>query len=184
MLPNYKDFGQTTLYSGLIGSGMTLAATIHAYELKNLNPKLDIVSNSKLYGIDFKPFNIEDLIKNFDKFTDKIVILDNAYITLDNRSTQTRLNRYMAYLLAQSRTRNIKWVLTSPGYNKKDALHKIDKRWRRSITNHFRVHCYKNNKLNPPVRTLLLGKIRIPKVYNYFKYFNTLDIPINPGLGK
>ena len=184
MLPNYKDFGQITLYSGFQGSGMTLAAVAHAYELKRLNPELKIISNLRLNSINYKPLNLEDLIKDFPKLYNKVILLDNAYITLDSRLSQSRINKLLVYLLAQSRTRNIRWILTSPGHTKKDALHKIDKRWRRSIKTHFRVHCYKNNKLNPQVRTLILHPYRIPKVYNYFKYYNTLDLLLNPRISK
>jgi len=67
MLPNYNNFGRVTLYSGLIGSGMTLAAITHVIELKKANPELEIISNIKLYNIDYKTFNLEDIVKDFPK---------------------------------------------------------------------------------------------------------------------
>jgi len=184
MLPNYNNFGRVTLYSGLIGSGMTLAAITHVIELKKANPELEIISNIKLYNIDYKTFNLEDIVKDFPKLYNKVILLDNAYITLDSRLSQSRINKLLVYLLAQSRSRKINWVLTSSGLTKKSSEHKLDKRWRRNITNHFRVHCYTNHRLKPEVRTLILHPYRIPKVYNYFKYYSTLDQPINPRLNK
>lgn len=89
---------------GKIGSGKTLLATRLALADKRkvyANYKIDILNYEKL-----------TLAKLFELNEPALVIIDEGYVWLESRISQSKLNRYVSYVIFQSRKRNIDIVLT------------------------------------------------------------------------
>lgn len=97
--------------SGDLGSGKTIKTVYLAYLSRKHYPKTPIFSNFKLHFTDCYLVNPEDLINM--KYKNAFIILDEAYAWLESRISSSKLNRYMSYILFQSRKRGLDFVLTA-----------------------------------------------------------------------
>lgn len=113
---------------GKVGSGKTLAAVALA-TLENQKSGKRILSNIRLNEIPYQLFDTNDLLRmmsNSDELSDCSIILDDGYMYVDSRSSQTKLNRLFSYLIMQSRMRGVDIYITT------DSMSFLDKRVRMS----------------------------------------------------
>jgi hypothetical protein len=92
------------LIEGTYGSGKTLLATKAA-----LSSDVPVLSNFKLNVPLYEPLDLSELADIKRKC---LVILDEAYVYLESRTSGRDVNRYMSYMLFQSRKRGIDFILT------------------------------------------------------------------------
>ncbi len=98
------------------GSGKTLLATAMA-----ANDGRRILSNYVLRLPNYAPVEPEDLYSITEP---TLVILDEAYTWLESRVSGNVLNRYLSYILFQSRKRQIDFILTA------QMFETVDRRFR------------------------------------------------------
>lgn len=97
--------------SGLYGSGKTIY-TVYLASLESKHyPETPIFSNFKLHLPNTELLNPEDLIKM--RYPKALIIIDEAYVWLESRISSSLINRYMSYILFQSRKRGLNFVLTA-----------------------------------------------------------------------
>jgi hypothetical protein len=96
--------GLTTIF-GDVGSGKTLLAVILA-----MNDDRPIYANFKIDSPRYRPLEPEMLATLGEEPC--LVIIDEAYIWLESRLSGKDINRYMSYILFQSRKRLISFILT------------------------------------------------------------------------
>ena len=125
--PLVSRSGVIATFEGPIGSGKTLAAVAFAYAMWE-KEKRPVYSNIRL---DF-PYKELD-IDQFDSITDSTILLDNAFLYLDNRRSQTNQNKLWSYMLSQNRKRGNMVFLATP------KLDFLDKRTRCMVDE--RVRC-------------------------------------------
>jgi len=94
------------LVLGDVGTGKTLLTTILAY----LSHKkgVEVYSNYTL-NFPYKKLTV-NMIYNIKK---GLVLLDEAYTWLEARISGSKLNRFLSYILFQSRKRGLNWILTA-----------------------------------------------------------------------
>lgn len=97
---------------GAIGSGKTLLCVILAYFSKK-----DVFSN---FQIDIKRYNELEIIDLLDLKNGIMVIIDEAYTWLESRTSLSTLNRYLSYIIFQSRKRTIDIITTSQMFSSVD----------------------------------------------------------------
>lgn len=89
-----------------MGSGKTLLSTDMA-----LTSKVPVIANYKIKSKNVHPLELEQLMHlPYEKCK---VILDEAYVYLENRVSMSKLNLYMSYILFQSRKRGIDIIITA-----------------------------------------------------------------------
>lgn len=103
---------------GILGSGKTLLLTYFASKLKDRI----IYSNYELKLENYHPLKPIDLIT---LPTNIEVFLDEGYAWLESRISASQLNRYMSYLLFQSRKRNTNFYITAPLFSTIDKRFKL-----------------------------------------------------------
>lgn len=178
-------------FEGPMGSGKTLCTTAIAWE-EHISSGRRVVAN---YDLNFEeycplrgrkeengkdhlcvvPFNFElfmKLVENELPLTQCIMILDEAYLYFEARTSSSRVNRLFYYFMAQTRKRQVDLYVTG------HQLDAYDKRLRRAID--VRGICRFNRKTQ-------VGRIRFidlrtgerrtayiegPK---YYKYFDTSE---------
>lgn len=118
---------------GDVGSGKTLYATYSA-----LRDTRTVYSNYEILNCDrYKHLEPETLYE-IKKEKPSLIVIDEAYNWLDSRVSGRAINRYLSYILFQSRKRGMAVILT-------DQLSgTIDLRFR-EMTN-FEIHCQAINE--------------------------------------
>jgi len=97
---------------GNIGSGKTLLLVIIGKHSKK-----KIFSN---FQLDLKLYNELEVIDLLNLENDIIVFIDEAYTWLESRTSMSTLNRYLSYIIFQSRKRNIDIFTTSQMFSSVD----------------------------------------------------------------
>lgn len=97
---------------GSIGSGKTLLCVILASKSSKR-----VFSN---FQIDIKNYNELEVIDLLNLENDIIVIIDEAYTWLESRTSLSTLNRYLSYIIFQSRKRNLDVFTTSQMFSSVD----------------------------------------------------------------
>lgn len=97
---------------GAIGSGKTLMCVILAFYSKK-----QIYSN---FQIDSKRYNELEVIDLLNLRRNIMVIIDEAYTWLESRTSLSTLNRYLSYIIFQSRKRTIDIYITSQMFSSVD----------------------------------------------------------------
>jgi len=105
-----------SLILGYMGSGKTLLLTAIA---KMSNKQ--IISNYHL-NIPYKPFSIYDFVNG--KYNDCLVLIDEAYVFLESRISGSIRNRYMSYMLFQSRKKTIEIIMSMQLMNTVDLRYR------------------------------------------------------------
>ena len=151
---------------GSWGSGKTLFLT---YLAKNF--KRDIYSNFKLKLKNYKPLTVIGLLNLPNNIE---VFLDEAYTWLESRVSSKALNRYLSYILFQSRKRTINIYITAQLFSS------VDTRFRQQSS--IIIFCkriddgfqYKIlNRENNCINCLVLP---FDKAKQYYKYYDTYEI--------
>lgn len=97
---------------GPIGYGKTLLAVILAYYSEK-----EVWSN---FQIDIPRYHDLEIIDLMDLQNGIIVIIDEAYTWLESRTSLSTLNRYLSYIIFQSRKRTIDIIITSQMFSSVD----------------------------------------------------------------
>jgi hypothetical protein len=95
---------------GDLGSGKTILSVNYAVKVYNANPENDLRANFKIDLPNFKYLEVENLLdieKRENPNTITQVIGDELYTWLESRVSPSKLNRFVSYILFQSRKRNI-----------------------------------------------------------------------------
>jgi hypothetical protein len=166
-------------FIGDMGSGKTLSMIRHA--VSDYNKGFKIYSNVQLKLIKYEILDMKKLIEyaegrvNLDKVT---ILLDEAHIFLDSRTSMLKRNRILSYLLLQSRKAGFNLYYTT------QYTHQIDKRLRSvtevavtCLTKTFRKEKYTLNKLTKfsSVTGIKTQNI-VFKSSDYYKYYDTRQI--------
>ena len=157
---------------GILGSGKTLLLTYFASKLKNRT----IYANYELKLENYHSLKPIDLIT---LPTDIEVFLDEGYAWLESRISASQLNRYMSYLLFQSRKRNTNFYITAPLFST------LDKRFK--LYADYIIMCERKKdgfkytsilRKNSRVKKFLFP---MSKAKEIFKYYDTYEIvePMN-----
>lgn len=101
------------LIVGNRGSGKTLFSTILAKKSKR-----EVYSNYFLNIPNYKPLEVMDFLTLPDNVD---VIIDEGYTWLESRTSGYFLNRYLSYIVLQSRKRTIDIIVTAQIYNSVDV---------------------------------------------------------------
>lgn len=150
---------------GEIGSGKTLLLTIIGSK-SNREIYSNYVLNLPLYK-ELRIINLLSLKDNIEVF------IDEAYTWLESRTSSNTLNRYLSYIVFQSRKRTINIYTTSQMFSS------VDIRFReqsniivkcKRINDDFEYIFYKNNKR---VKKYFLS---LKKAEKYFKLYDTKEI--------
>jgi RecG-like helicase len=94
--------------NGDVGSGKTLLASKIAIE----NPNVPVRANYEIKIPNFKPLAVEDLLSLEATDTGTLVLIDEAYTWLESRVSMSKINRYMSYIVFQSRKRDLDIITT------------------------------------------------------------------------
>ncbi len=111
---------------GVMGSGKSLTAVTLAK--LDYDRGREIVSNNK-YKFPSTEFTPEFLVDHMtdDSLENVTFILDEAYLFIDSRSSQTKLSKLMTYFIAQTRKRGVDMYVCI------HHIDTVDKRLRRAI---------------------------------------------------
>lgn len=164
-----------TLIIGNLGSGKTLLATVIACHTKSGTP---IFSNYALKIPNYTPLEPENLM---EKGTRGLIIMDEAYVWLESRTSGNKINRYLSYILYQSRKKGFDFILTVQN------ISALDRRFREQADRivlcnnsknmqRFEYFIYKKEFL---VYKKAIRYLSYEKAKKYYKYYDTAEI-VNP----
>lgn len=124
-----------TGFIGDIGGGKTASMVREAY-IKHIQEDKKIISNMRLnFNHQYITLdNFMSMIDNKENLTDCILLLDELHIWLDSRTSMSKRNRVVSYLLLQSRKLSIDIFYTT------QYITQVDVRVR-NLTNTL-VECY------------------------------------------
>ncbi|KKN78730.1 hypothetical protein LCGC14_0347970 [marine sediment metagenome] len=165
-----------TVITGPMGSGKTTLMTavgVLAHELDGVR----IFCNYRLTGIEhtfFRPTEFADLMEA-EELNNCIVLLDEAYLLMDSRTSGARINRLFSAFTYQARKRGVDLLVVT------HHTDHIDKRIRRAMSYRWRP------RFNPTTHVITVYskaeevghrsrfKIQADK---FWPYFDTNEIPI------
>ena len=152
---------------GNLGSGKTLFL---AYMAK-MKIKRDIYSNFLLKTNNYHPLSIIDLLDLKDNI---VVFIDEAYTWLESRTSSSTLNRFLSYVVLQSRKRTIDIYITAQLFSS------VDIRFRHQ--SNIIVKAYRNNKgflytfLNVENSNITSFLLPFNKAKKYYSIYDTYEI--------
>lgn len=164
------------MIEGTYGTGKTLLATHIAKEVDKLD--IPIYSN---YPLKLKNYHELVLSELPNLPGPLLVILDEAYVYLESRTSGRDVNRYMSYILMQSRKRQIDFLLTF------QLNSMIDLRWTNLCD--FAVESYRDNQAECFVYDVLMqngvevGTFELPfdyaekELFGLYDTFEVIDAP-------
>jgi hypothetical protein len=119
--------------TGPIGSGKTLFMTRCIYKEKMRRPEVNVATNYKLNGIDFKFINASDLFDIKQQLKDTILGIDEFHIFLDSRSFMKPSNQQLTHFILQTRHLGVNLYFTT------QDISQVDLRLRRQLD--FLAYC-------------------------------------------
>lgn len=119
---------------GRYGSGKTL---ISVYLASKTN--LPIYANFQIKIDNYHELNIRDI---FNLPNPSIIILDEAYTWLESRASSRNVNRYVSYILFQSRKRGLDIYTTSQLFRSVDVRFRIMSDFIILCSNNKRLQCF------------------------------------------
>lgn len=164
----------TNIY-GDVGTGKTLLATV-----LGIMDGREIYANYTIHHPRAHKIEPQDLVS----IEDGIVILDESYMWLEARTSAKNLNRYISYILFQSRKRKQEYILTEQLFGT------VDLRFRemsdyiiladRDEKGNFVYSVYRNSNTKPEIRRFCIDKSHVEEIGVY--YDTDEQIPISPDL--
>lgn len=177
-------------FEGKMGSGKSLSATAFAvldwystgrqivanYSI-NLNRINDDGFVKEVKDGDFEYFDYEKFVgdmKNNVELYNKTVVLDEAYLFMDSRRSQSGFNNLMTYFTLQTRKRGVDLYICTQQFTN------VDLRLRQNAD--IRATC-RFDKASQVCRVRMVnmrdGTRRVVKIYGpeYYKFFDTNEIP-------
>jgi len=179
---NYGKLGHLTCYSGPPNSGLTLASVIHVCKLHKLDPSRQVISNTHLTKIPYKPFSIFEL----DQYTHSIIFIDYIHSLVDSRTSEQTISQAITKFMQALRAWDCIVVMNAPNH----VL--IHEPIRRQITDIFRPTYYQNKRGTPYLKLFKLPNplkenyqiaYKPIRVRKYFKHSNTREV-FNPFISK
>jgi len=122
-----------TAICGPIGSGKTLFMTRCIYKEKLRRPEVNIATNYRLVGIDFKFINAADLFDIKQQLKDTILGIDEFHIFLDSRAFMKPSNQQLTHFILQTRHLGVNLYFTT------QDISQVDLRLRRQLD--FLAYC-------------------------------------------
>ena len=115
-----------TTFEGVMGSGKTLSAVTLAYI--GYQQGREIISNVAV-NFPHTTFDPKYLIDNMNttELTNCIFLLDEAYLFVDSRNSQSKLSKLFSYFMAQTRKREVDLLVCI------HHIDTVDRRLRRAI---------------------------------------------------
>lgn len=158
---------------GDLGTGKTLFMTLIA-----VSSKREVVSNFRLDLPNYSHLDVVDLL---DLGTNKDVLIDEAYTWLESRVSSSFLNRYLSYIMFQSRKRTIDIYTTEQLFGTidvrfRDLVHKIVKCTRLGIGKNKEIYDFKYEILDVYSDTVEMFVLTYKDALKYFPIFDTLEI--------
>ena len=111
-------------FVGARGSGKTLSMVLEAYRYQSIGYR--VLSNIGL-NFDHETYtgkDIERFASEKNNLKDSVLLVDEAHILLDSRTSVTKRNRIVSYFILQTRKRNVHLLYTT------QSFHQIEKRLR------------------------------------------------------
>lgn len=111
-------------FTGNMGSGKTLSLVSEIYKYYKLGYK---IYSNVAFSFPHEKLTLADLIEyNQNDYTlkDCVVVIDEAHIFLDSRTSYAKRNLVISYFLTQTRKKSVKLFYTT------QKIHQIDKRLR------------------------------------------------------
>lgn len=159
-----------SVLEGNVGTGKTLLSVILCF-FANLNKK-KIVCNFHLKGIKYELLDIKKFLRQ--GYENALIIIDEAYVYFESRTSMSLDNRLSSYILFQSRKKGIDIVLTF------QLLRSIDIRFRELIDIYIKCNKHSSgyeytyyNFIRKSISTKLLTFKNASK---YFKFYDTYEI--------
>jgi len=112
---------------GVMGSGKSLTATALAYEEYRVHGKKVLSNNHMNFPHQF--FDLQYFLDHLqdEEMEDCVLILDEAYLYLDSRTSASKLNKLFTYFTVQTRKRGVDMYICT------HHIDIVDKRLRRAI---------------------------------------------------
>ncbi len=104
-------------YQGGMGGGKTLSAVYECYQYYRNG--MTVFSN---IGLKFphQPFTLNkflEMTKDNNSMKNAVILIDEAHIWIDSRSSMSKRNKLISYLINQSRKRSIRILYTTQSFN-------------------------------------------------------------------
>ncbi|MFO7677199.1 MAG: hypothetical protein R6V50_02280 [Thermoplasmatota archaeon] len=159
-----------SIIHGDFGSGKTLLATYFATKFDGsvyANYKIEIENYNHL-----KPIHLNQLNER------SLIIIDEAYTWLESRVSMRELNRYLSYILFQSRKRELDFLLTL------QMISTVDIRFREmadyfilaeAVQNGYRYMMVKNTWRNVKPIIFYLPENKAKKIYDIYDTFEKIN---------
>lgn len=139
-----SSFGPITLYTGRMGSGLTLGAVIRIVRASKSKTPPRIVANCKLKGLDYEYIGLEGFLNKVEEYLkgNYLLLFDSGYSYFASR---INVSRILVQFFTLLRKTNNKAILTTSG-----GLEVIDKSIRVLVTDMVGVSSKfpKSQKLN------------------------------------
>jgi len=190
----YNTFGPVTLYTGRMGSGLTLGAVIQIVKASSSRNPPTIASNTTLRYLDYKQLAVEDI----ESYTESphLFLFDSPYGKLSASRHASRESTLWCYLFSMLRKSSSRAILTSSM-----GLQVFDRRIRSLVTDimfvrslfsrHQKLQLTHYKLLPRSVWTTIDGKkvrervlkwvpvavCELKRTGRYWKYYNTLELP-------
>lgn len=163
---------------GPMGSGKTTVITAMGVLAQQLD-KVKLFSNYALSNIEytyFHPTEFADLM-NSEELNNAVILLDEAYLLMDSRSSGARINRLFSAFIYQARKRSVDVYIAThhPDH--------IDKRIRRAMNFRWRPRYNKStNIIKVFSKDVQVGHMSTFQIYapTFWPYFDTNELPPVP----
>ena len=180
---------------GKKGCGKTLLLTYLLKKYSEEDKNINVYTNYRLSNINFKKINFKELFENDAEIKNAVLGIDEIYTIADCRTSMTKMNRLISYMLFQTRKSGVDIFYTAVSFNT------IEKRLRNHTDGLFFPNLFIGGKkvLNPETITRkkmnyfidkkieikIKGlyctdydtkKFEIPNPQELFKYYSSYEI--------
>jgi hypothetical protein len=177
--PQSLDYELTVIEGGM-GSGKTTTAVALGIDAKKNNKDINIFCNFPLYGIKYVLLTLGQIaeLANTELLANGILIIDEAYIGGDARTSMNNFTKFLTWFTMQSRKRKLRMIVI--------VQHERFLDWRIRYVATEKIQCAYDSKTK--IIELVITKRRgsSPKrrvrysAPQYWKYFDTYEVPVIP----
>lgn len=160
-----------SVFEGFMGSGKTLLTVIIAF-LSSKNKNKKIICNFHLKGINYELLDINKFLRQ--EYENALIIIDEAYVYFESRTSMSIANRLSSYILFQSRKKGIEIILTF------QLLRTIDVRFRELID--IYVNCnktlngFKYTYYNFHTKIISENLLSFENASKFYQYYDTYEV--------